>query len=220
MIKRKMAWDEEGDMGIGTMIIFIAMVLVAAVAATVLITTAGILQQQATDTGIAAIAEVSNSIVVRNIAGDRYDYTDPTNYSTELEILEIKISLAAGSPPISFKNLLIEISDGETDVSLLFDRLAETTYYAGGAINASATEFSAESLRDPEGTFDGTGSGSIANILSPGGIVKIFINCTATGLSIGPQTDVDMKFMPKHGVPTYEAFSTPETYTTRYIQLW
>jgi flagellin FlaB len=61
--------NRKGEMGIGTMILFIAMVLVAAVAAALLISTAGSLNQQAQETGRLAQDDVSSGFVVEQVLG-------------------------------------------------------------------------------------------------------------------------------------------------------
>ncbi|MFW5927754.1 MAG: archaellin/type IV pilin N-terminal domain-containing protein, partial [Thermoplasmatota archaeon] len=65
--------DDSGAMGVGTLIVFIAMVLVAAVAAGVLVDTANKLQQQAEKAGSEAIREVSSSFTVEEIYGVNYE---------------------------------------------------------------------------------------------------------------------------------------------------
>jgi flagellin-like protein len=62
-----------GQVGIGTLIIFIALVLVAAVAAGVLVNTSGELQSRASDTGSDAQAQVSNQIDVVSATGEDGD---------------------------------------------------------------------------------------------------------------------------------------------------
>ena len=65
--------DDRGQVGIGTLIVFIAMVLVAAIAAGVLINTAGFLQSSSEATGQGASDATSNRIQVVSATGAALD---------------------------------------------------------------------------------------------------------------------------------------------------
>ncbi|MFA4957002.1 MAG: archaellin/type IV pilin N-terminal domain-containing protein [Candidatus Methanoperedens sp.] len=102
----KLLKNEDADVGIGTLIIFIAMVLVAAVAAAVLIQTSGILQQKAQQTGKEATAEVSSNLkivsVVGNVSGSTIDY------------LTVLAELSAGGNPIDINTTKFKYIDNTT----------------------------------------------------------------------------------------------------------
>ncbi|WP_372911487.1 archaellin/type IV pilin N-terminal domain-containing protein [Salinigranum sp.] len=89
--------DNRGQVGIGTLIVFIAMVLVAAIAAGVLVNTAGFLQESAEQTGQEAQGEVSDRIDVVSVYAA--DITDDT--TTEYDNITITVRKASGSDDIS-----------------------------------------------------------------------------------------------------------------------
>jgi len=94
-----------GAIGIGAMIVFIAMVLVAGIAASALIQTSTRLESQAMSTGQETIAEVSTGIAVFDIMGYASSVT------ANLSKIGITVRPRAGSADIDLSTTFIEISD-------------------------------------------------------------------------------------------------------------
>ncbi|MDL5361094.1 archaellin/type IV pilin N-terminal domain-containing protein [Halalkalicoccus sp. NIPERK01] len=94
--------ENRGQVGIGTLIVFIAMVLVAAIAAGVLINTAGFLQTQAEDTGVESTEQVSNNLNVLSEIGTVG--TDNESVST----VTLSVQRAPGAGDINLEDLTIQ----------------------------------------------------------------------------------------------------------------
>lgn len=103
--------DERGQVGIGTLIIFIAMVLVAAVAAGVLVNTSGMLQQTASSTGEDAQAQVTNQVSVVNAVGQ-------TNNDSEVSEVTFTLAKSAGSDPIDLEETSIQYVSADNNEML------------------------------------------------------------------------------------------------------
>src|SRR5438094_9745308 len=86
---------DRAEVGVGTVIVFIAMVLVAAVAAAVLINTTGTLQQRAQATGKEATQEVASNLKVVNVYGVRNDTS-----TSKVHKLDLNLELSAGAVPV------------------------------------------------------------------------------------------------------------------------
>ena len=100
--------NEHADVGIGTLIIFIAMVLVAAVAAAVLIQTSGVLQQKATTVGKEATSEISSNLKIVSIVATVDANTENAS------ALNFSIEVSAGGNPIDISKTKVKYIDDTT----------------------------------------------------------------------------------------------------------
>jgi len=172
--------DERGQVGIGTLIVFIAMVLVAAIAAGVLVNTAGFLQATAEDAGQERVDKVTNRVEVVNQHGT-------VGNDDTISNVTLTVRLAAGSSAVDMDTTSIKyLSD--TNVTTLVN---STDGYANPAGNE--TYFN---LTKVEGTDEDDSFG----VLNSGGDrYEVTINASAikggdqyVGLTTGTKVQLDI----------------------------
>jgi len=217
-ITKKLKDDDIGDMGIGAMIVFIAMVLVAGIAASVLIQTANRLEIQAMKTGQETIGEVSTGLAVTTITGHRTNDADDN-----LDNMTISIQPRSGSFSIDLKETYIELSDSSKKVVL--------TYAAGGfndtsTINGNifghcfraaltATTFGVIVLEDADNSLT-----AAHPVINRGDLVLLTINLNAvftTGPGLETRTSVWGLIQPEEGASGVFAFTTPASFATDLV---
>ncbi len=207
--------DNKGAIGIGTLIIFIAMVLVAAVAAGVLIQTSGFLQQKAASTGRESTEQVASGLAVIKVTG--YVPTIHGNISK----LAIYIEPNAGSADIDLNTTTVVISDGTKRVVFSYDSSAYSDSNGYSNIfsltdpwGVSGTRFGIIVLQDEDNSLTSTNP-----TLNKGDKVVLTINALSAFGGIEERTDVSGEVRPEFGAPGIIDFTTPPAYTTNVVVL-
>jgi flagellin FlaB len=218
--------DVKAESGIGVLIIFIALVLVAAVAASVLIHTAGILQQRAQSTGTSTISQVSTGLVVNEIVG--YDSASPAE-SGGIKYLAIMVSDNTGGNPVDLGNTSLTLTiNGVTSV-LVYNSSVFTDLAGSGSKNLfgvsqwsylnktskDSTSFGVIGIADPQHALDNN-----YPVITPGAEAAIIVNVTNSfGTNLTQNTQVTGQLTPETGVSTTINFVAPEAFNTNTITL-
>jgi flagellin FlaB len=187
--------DNQGQVGIGTLIIFIAVILVAAVTATVLIQTSGVLQQKAQQTGTEAISEVSGNLMVESITGTRSGST-----AERLTMYNITVKVAAGAGRVDLEQLVILAQN---------DSVSQYLHHSD---SLSQTTFTTDDIRDDDNSYNGS-----TYVINSGDLVKITIDASQVGISAAPRDDLSFTLTPEAGSPVRIDLTTPNSYVINTI---
>jgi len=216
-IKRILKENDLGDMGIGAMIVFIAMVLVAGIAASVLIQTANRLEIQAMTTGQETTREVSTGLAVVDIEG-----LAAGNLITEMTIT---VRARAGSGDIDLGQTVLELTDGTIKTLLTYDSTKrqfnlstdETgSIFGTGAWNMTNEQFGILVLQDEDSSLTATNP-----VINRGDLVMLCVNTAAcfTG-GLVPRSDIGGIVSPEQGASGIFAFRVPSSLTETVYDLY
>ncbi len=189
--------DVKAVIGIGTLIVFIAMVLVAAIASAVIIWTAENLEEDAERTGAGAREDVTGGIHVKTVEGQVT--------AGAIDRIYVYIALYGGSLDLDMNEIVLHIialPKGGTSTSedLVYNPVTPGTAVAG-------TNYATTAVVNPMGAFPDT--------MDQQSILKLEI--ILGGLSalptLPPDSSVELKIMQAIGGPTAtEEFDTPAGY--------
>ena len=127
--------ERKGQVGIGTLIVFISMVLVAAIAAGVLVNTAGFLQTKSEETGQASSDQVTNRIDIAPKSG----VVGTVDGEEVIGRVNVTVQSNPGAENVDLRNVTVQWIDPSGVYQL--------TYYT---IDAGDGDFAATPLKDAD----------------------------------------------------------------------
>ncbi len=199
----RLSEEDEGAIGIGTLIVFIGLILVAAIASAVIVGVMGNLQERAKKTGRETQENVAPPLRVQHAVG----YHDG-----DIQFLNFTVSAIEGSNGYDLKNLLIDITGMEDDATAGFNvRYVNDSATSGDINNQFSLNWLTADKSYPSNTF-----------LASDELVEISVPTTGTEApDAGPlaaadtSTDLSIKFMASSGSPpTLYETNTPSEYPT------
>jgi flagellin FlaB len=209
--------EDLGDMGIGAMILFIAIVLVAGIAASVLIQTANRLEIQTMTTGQETTREVSTGLSIIDIEG--------LNGSGKIVKMTISVRALAGSGDIDLSHTIIELTDGTKKTLLSYDSHEYSNItddlgnvFENGTWTMDGTHFGIIELQDADNSSSPTNP-----VINRGDIVMLCINTSACfNVSSGliPRDIITGLVIPEQGTPAPYSFRVPSSLTELIYDLY
>jgi archaeal flagellin FlaB len=218
--------DVKAFVGIGTLIVFIAMILIAAVAASVLITTSEHLQRRAQSVGMNTIREVSSGLVIDDIVG----YTNDAK--TRIEYIAFQLRPRAGSQDFDMELLTLTMLYDELHVTKF-----DSTMLQNVNLDNKSVFFTPESAGSSTWLINLTNTTSFATLaihdydssimntygMNDGDRALLIINATAlipSDNGLATRKTISGEVRPETGAGGIYEITTPAVYSERVVDLW
>ena len=204
--------SEHASIGIGSLIIFISMIIVAGVTASVIFQTMDTMQQQALSTSQETIKDISTGLRISHVTG----YID-NSLITQIVFF---IETTAGSDAVDLAEATIQLSDSETVTILHYDNTSFSSSVTNGlfgtinASNLTNIEFSILVIRDSDSSCKESNP-----VINNNDLVGLLVNTTSCFSGIDTSSSVTGKIMPETGLSGMIDFTTPSAYTSTIIDL-
>ncbi len=198
----------KGISGIGTLIIFIALIITSAVAAIVLLGTAESLQSQATSTGKQSEKQVSSQLLITQVIGI-------IKNTTTINKFRIVLRPAPGSSNIYLKNTFLTFSDGSTiRTGIIFDDPLDDTPYEN--IQSSVDTNANDTNEFTVYWFGKPTNYNLRDSVKPDEMIEIYYYSG----DITGNTNILIEIMPSIGAPSMAEFRLPTSFDGNNIQLF
>ena len=190
---------KKGEIGIGTLIIFIAMILVAAIAAGVLLQTASSLQNKALLTGSRSESQVATSLSPMLVYAE-----DGSTGTNTVDKIYMKFKLSPGSDSVRFSDMLVEFSLKNASNDMVYNSTADCTN-----VPPDGAGFAIDYLIQGNNWAD--------SYLQRGDVAKL---CFTTSRAIEEDETVSLTIVPKIGNPTIVETAMPDIITEQRITIF
>ena len=214
----KLFMAKDASMGIGSLIIFVAMMLVAGMTATVVIQTINSMQQQALETGRETIGDIANGIEVTHVSGKIN--------GDNITQMAIFVSPIVGSDAIDLIQSHVSLSNTNKKVILYYDSnyfngsLSDGLFDTMDVSGLDSSSFGIIVIRDIDGSCS-----SISPVINDQDIAVLMINTSACfgdgsiSSGIGTRTELSGGAYPEVGMRGLIRFTTPSAYTGNIVDL-
>lgn len=212
MLLKGLRTNLDADMGIGALIIFIAMILVAGITASVMIQTMNSLQQQAVKTADETIKDISSGLKVTQVSG----YVQ----NSSIMQLAIFVTPTAASESIDLTYGLLTLSDSTTKVILNYSSACFRSSVSNGlfntlnASNLTSAQYGIIVVRDIDGSCNATNP-----LINDEDMIVILVNTDACFSGIGTRTEISGEIYPEHGMRGIIGFTTPSALSRTIVDL-